>query len=139
MSFLALTITTTNAQYFSSGWTPGQKEAPTAPAEAPEPTFVPKQPGTQPGAAPAGMFDLSRILTSGPVASLFASAGINISEKMDQALVMNKFWDDRIPLITDDNYGEMIVNETLTEEEEEERVWFLAMYVFLISIGKLLR
>lgn len=38
-------------------------------------------------------------------------------------------WDERIPLITDENYAEIIVNETLTSEEEKERVWFLIITV----------
>ena len=38
-------------------------------------------------------------------------------------------WDERIPLITDENYGELIVNETLTAQEERERIWFLIVYV----------
>lgn len=72
------------------------------------------------------MFDLSNLLASGPVASLAARAGINISEKLAE-VKSRKLWDDRIPLITDDNYEEIIVNEPMTEEEEKDRVWFLVM------------
>jgi hypothetical protein len=74
------------------------------------------------------MFDLSNLLASGPVASLAARAGINITEKLAE-VKSRKLWDDRIPLITDENYGELIVNETLTEGEEKNRVWFLVITV----------
>jgi len=74
------------------------------------------------------MFDLTNLLASGPVASLAARAGINISEKLAEVR-SRKLWDDRIPLITDENYEELIVNETLAEAEEKDRVWFLVITV----------
>ena len=55
---------------------------------------------------------------------MFEKLGMNITEKLDQA---KGIWDDRIQLITDDNYEALIVNEPLTEEEESERVWCLVM------------
>lgn len=73
------------------------------------------------------MFDLTNILGSGPVASFAARAGYNITEKLSD-IKSRKLWDERIPLITDDNYDELIVNEPLTEEEEDKRAWFLVMY-----------
>lgn len=36
-------------------------------------------------------------------------------------------WDERIPLITDSNYVDLVVNEEMTPEEEEKRVWFLVI------------
>lgn len=72
------------------------------------------------------MLDLSNLLASGPVASLAARAGINISEKLAE-VKSRKLWDDRIPLVTDDNYEELIVKEPMTEREEKDRVWFLIM------------
>lgn len=74
----------------------------------------------------SSMFDLSNLLTSGPVAHLAARAGINISEKLAE-IKSRKLWDDRIPFITDDNYEELVVNEPMTEKEETDRVWFLIM------------
>jgi len=76
------------------------------------------------------MLDLTNLLASGPVASLAARAGINITEKL-AVIKSRKFWDSRVTLIDDDNYGELVVNETLTEDEEKERVWFVVMYVLL--------
>ena len=84
------------------------------------------------------MFDLSNLLATGPVASLAARAGINITERLATAK-SHKFWDDRVTLIDDDNYGDLIVNETLTKEEEKDRLWFVVMYVLCcLSIFKLM-
>lgn len=49
--------------------------------------------------------------------------GLNISGTRDFD------WDERIPLITDSNYQDVIVNEELSTEEEEKRVWFLIITV----------
>lgn len=72
------------------------------------------------------MFDLTNLLTSGPVAKWAAKAGYNITEKISEAK-SRKIWDDRIPLITDENYEDMVVNETLTAAEEDKRVWFIVV------------
>jgi len=61
----------------------------------------------------------NRFLTSGPVASLFARLGVNITKTLEQP----NYWDERIPLITDDNYNDVIVNEPLTDEELQDRTW----------------
>ncbi|EMD40531.1 hypothetical protein CERSUDRAFT_130463 [Gelatoporia subvermispora B] len=129
-----LSAASVSAQYYSAGWSPGQ------PIPAPEPEFAP--PPFNPAAAPAAptrpsdaaptagggsgsFFDVNRILTSGPVAGLFEKVGVNISERIAQANV--SLWDERIPLITDDNYDEIIVNEELAPEEEDKRVWFIVI------------
>lgn len=74
-------------------------------------------------------FDLENILTSGPVVALAAKAGINITEKVQaaKAAVEGTGWDSHIPLITDENYREMIVEEPLSLDELDKRVWFLLM------------
>ncbi|PIL37411.1 hypothetical protein GSI_01105 [Ganoderma sinense ZZ0214-1] len=118
-----------HAQYFSAGWTPGQK-APAAEEAPPEPayTFDPaahaaqatETAGKQPGF-------VDRLLTSGPIASLFGKLGVNVSDAVARGGLSP--WDERIPLITDENYVEMIVNETLTAQEERERIWFLIVSV----------
>jgi len=73
------------------------------------------------------LFDISKILTSEPLVSLFQRAGLNITEKLEGAIEKSKLWDDRVPLITDDNYSNLIVNEPLTEQEEHNRVWIIVM------------
>jgi len=115
-----------SAQYFSAGWSPGQtaeKEAQTATS------FSPPKADQTASKASGSFFDLTRILSSDSAVSFFSRLGVNITERLTEAAVNAQLWDDRIPLITDDNYGDLIVNETLTAEEEEERVWFLVMYV----------
>jgi hypothetical protein len=114
-----------SAQYFSAGWSPGQPVDNSA-AEA----WAPDQPrptGDVQHKPSTGLFDLSKLLTSGPVGSLLATAGINLSQSLDGSTG----WDKRIPMITDDNYDDIIMNEPLTEQEEKDRVWFLIMYALL--------
>lgn len=74
-------------------------------------------------------FDLEAILTSGPVVSIAAKAGINITEKIQaaKAAAEGSGWDRHIPLITDENYRETIVEEPLGLDELDQRVWFLLM------------
>jgi hypothetical protein len=68
---------------------------------------------------------LHGVLTSAPVASLFSKIGIDISKTLENP----DYWDERIPLITDDNYNDIVVNELLTEEEEEARTWAIIITV----------
>ncbi|KAI0310433.1 hypothetical protein OF83DRAFT_1088376, partial [Amylostereum chailletii] len=126
-----------SAQYFSDGWAPGKP----IPTNAPEPVFSepvfsydPKQPSPQAGegnAAPpisphsGSPFSLTGLLESRPVSQFLGRFGVNISERLESAQKSLEVWDPRVPLITDDNYADIIVNEELTEEEEVNRVWFL--------------
>lgn len=71
---------------------------------------------------------MQNFLSSAPVSALFDKAGINITERLANAQI-NNFWDPRIPLITDENWEDILVHEELTEEEEKDRVWFILMYV----------
>ena len=128
-SLLAL-LASSNAQYFSAGWSPGQKQ--------PEPQSLKQPVASKPAAEPVkattnplsllNLFDTNKILTSGPSVSLFNRFGINITERIEAAS-LTKIWDERVPLITDDNYDDLIVNEALTEQEEIDRVWIIVMYV----------
>ncbi|KAK7470150.1 hypothetical protein VKT23_001590 [Stygiomarasmius scandens] len=117
-----------NAQYFSEGWKPGQAVPSDAPNLAPPPAFTPgirhAPPKTESSPSSKGPFDLSRILSSGPVVSLFEKAGINITDKLSRMKAESP-WDPRIPLITDNNYEEVIVNEPLSKQEEQDRTWVL--------------
>jgi hypothetical protein len=119
-------LTVAHAQYFSEGWAPG-KEANTQPASVPQSTYVPGTPAPPSAAVPANGGFLDRVLSSGPFPGIFEKLGVNISERIEQAAALP--WDPRVPLITDDNYGDMIVNETLTEEEEKTRVWVIVVTV----------
>ncbi|EIM85644.1 uncharacterized protein STEHIDRAFT_169510 [Stereum hirsutum FP-91666 SS1] len=129
-----------NAQYFSEGWAPGMP-VPTMPA-APPPSLHQSTGGAsggvpEPVSAKSTLpslselserFSLQNILSSAPVSALFDKAGINITERLANAQI-NNFWDSRIPLITDENWEDILVNEELTEEEEKDRVWFILITV----------
>ncbi|KAI1796105.1 hypothetical protein LXA43DRAFT_653292 [Ganoderma leucocontextum] len=123
-----------HAQYFSAGWSPGQKasneQAPPAPAYTFDPAAHPASnpaSGAEAGAGGKQLSFMDRLLTSGPVASLFGKLGVNVSDAVAQGALSP--WDERIPSITDENFQEIIVNETMTAEEEQERVWFLIISV----------
>lgn len=72
-------------------------------------------------------FRWSRILTEGLIGDALLKIGLNYTAAREEAeRRKTNMWDPRIPLITDDNYESLIVNETFSsEEEEKERVWFL--------------
>ena len=118
------------AQYFSSGWTPGQAVPTNTQAV---PTNTPASPlaaETRPLPPPRqaeSPFSLSYILSTGPVSQLFDRFGINITERLEVARTNSDMWDIRVPLVTDDNFNDLIVNEELTDEEEKHRVWVLIM------------
>jgi hypothetical protein len=112
-----------SAQYFSAGWSPG-KPVDNSAAEAWAPNQPPPIGQHKPSSSNSGF---SNFLTSGPLGSLLAIAGINLTQSLEDVTG----WDKRIPMITDDNYDDIIVNESLTEQEEKDRVWFLVMYVIL--------
>jgi hypothetical protein len=129
LALLAL-LASSNAQYFSAGWSPGQKQPEHQSLKEPEPVPVAAEPAK--AITPLSLlklFDTTTILKSGPSVALFNRFGINITERMETASLA-KIWDERVPLITDDNYEDLIVNEALTEQEEVDRVWIIAMYVF---------
>ena len=129
-SLLAL-LTSSNAQYFSAGWSPGQKQPDIQQPVASKPVPVAAEPAkatSTPLSSLLSMLDTTKILTSGPSVALFNRFGINITERMEIAS-MTKLWDERVPLITDDNYDDLIVNEALTEQEEIDRLWIIVMYV----------
>lgn len=129
------------AQYFDEGWRPGMpvRDQPDAPQ------FQGQQPfATPPKAAPtqeksksplelynqvAEQLTIENVLGSAPAVALFDKFGINITDKLANASASLDVWDKRIPLITDENYEEMIVNEEMSDEEARDRIWFLIMFV----------
>lgn len=133
LAFAALTLVApSDAQYFSAGWTPGQA-VPTVTPDAS--SFDPKPATFPPPREGESRFSLSYILSTGPAAQLFNRLGINITERLEAAKNNSEIWDGRIPLITDDNYNDFIVNEVLTEEEEKNRVWLLIVWGSQYFVG----
>ncbi|KAF9061072.1 hypothetical protein BDP27DRAFT_1385431 [Rhodocollybia butyracea] len=130
-AFLASAV---SAQYFSEGWKPGQ--AVTQEAPAPEVTASTHSAAAaaadqvgQPPQNQQASFDIGRIITSGPVTSLFAKAGLNISKFAAVAGLASAAypWDLRIPFLTDLNFDDIVVNEELTPEEEKTRAWIIVV------------
>lgn len=126
-----------SAQYMSEGWKPG-KAVPTSTVTASggySPGGATPAANTQPTGLPPlkslfDLFDIKNILRWTPIADRLASAGLNVSESIDRA---TKIWDDRVPLIDDLNYEDMIVEEKLTEQEEKDRVWIIIMLVCVFT------
>ncbi|KAG8960389.1 hypothetical protein FRC03_006586 [Tulasnella sp. 419] len=71
--------------------------------------------------------DVESILTSGPIASLLEKTGLNLAERYQEAKkkAAETGWLEDIPLITDQNYESLVVNEPLSMDEELRRVWFI--------------
>jgi hypothetical protein len=113
--------------YFSEGWKPGQGvRSLTTSSNAPVYTPVPQaaSPTSTDVQGPKfGFFD--QLFMSGPINSLLGAVGLNMTQKMlDAKAEQANKWDQRIPLITDDNYNELIVN---AEPSSEDEVWFIIM------------
>ncbi|KAF8645480.1 hypothetical protein AX16_007765 [Volvariella volvacea WC 439] len=136
ISFALLTTTFTtlaNAQYFSAGWSPGEPVPAADDTVAPQPTAY--DPSANNGHTDkqgpqslSSLFDMKNILGSRPSVALFARFGINITERL--ATQFDNMWDERIPLITDDNYEDVIAREQFeSEEEERNRLWLLVVTV----------
>jgi len=138
-SFLAL-VASSSAQYFSAGWSPGQKQPePQSPQEPVASDSKPSPIAEPVKATPlrlSQLLDTNRLLTSGPSVAFFNTFGVNITQRVEASL-LQKIWDERVPLITDDNYNDLIINETLTEQEEKDRVWLIVMYVLSSSVRRL--
>ncbi|KAI0268161.1 hypothetical protein BC834DRAFT_923258 [Gloeopeniophorella convolvens] len=117
-----------SAQYFSEGWAPGQAVPSAVPSDT-HPSFEPRTEPLPPPREGESRFSLSYILSSGPIAQLFNSFGINITERLQVAHDNLEIWDNRVPFVHDENYEDLIVKEELTEQEEKDRVWFLIITV----------
>ncbi|KAG9086034.1 hypothetical protein FRC06_003308 [Ceratobasidium sp. 370] len=126
--------------YFSEGWTPGQpvptlEATPTDIGEPTAPTLAPTPAAEWDWKAFSSKhLDLGKLVTEGPVATLLSGVGINATEQLEQARARaaERGWDERVPMLTDENYELLVKNETFaTPEEAEKRIWFV-----VVSIGK---
>lgn len=121
------------AQYFSEGWKPGQPANTRAPAAnskgwtpgqkvaSPKDAASTPSDGSASDSATTGGFDMDKLLVS-----TLNKFGFNLS--VPATAQNGGLWDERIPLITDDNYQDLIVNEEFgSEEEAEKRTWVLVV------------
>jgi hypothetical protein len=108
----------------------------TAPTES---TASPAAPSTL---SSSPWFDWTRLVTTGPIHHLLTLAGVNITQHLAAATqrANEKPWDTRIPMITDENWEHMVVNEPLSSEEEKDRTWFMVVCVppFLVTTKNML-
>ncbi|TRM67814.1 hypothetical protein BD626DRAFT_479909 [Schizophyllum amplum] len=134
LSLLAL-LSSASAQYFSQGWDPSKPIPTSSYGQAKKAAHARSEEGAADAATAdiepltpskiMSYFDTEKLLRTDVAKSLFSQVGINITERLDAT--QGAPWDERIQLITDDNYENVIVNEQLTEEEEKERVWCIVI------------
>lgn len=110
---------TSISAYYSEGWTPGA--ASTA-------SPIPAAPTSTSGFG-GFSFDWTSLVRSGPIANLLSKAGVNVTQHLEEATMRagKKPWDTRVPMITDNNYDQLVVNEALTTQEEKDRTWFIVV------------
>ncbi|KAG8865162.1 hypothetical protein FRB96_000051 [Tulasnella sp. 330] len=127
LALLPLLASTVSAGWFSDSKPDKDVQAPIFDGAKPDP---PKQPAKSifdyiP------QFDVETLLTYGPVAKLISKTGVNVTEKFAEAkrAAAATGWHPDIPLITDDNYQEMIMDEKLSAAEMDKRVWIILVSV----------
>ena len=111
-----------SAQYYSLGWQPGQ------PQVSSTPTFYTQAlPSPTPTSTSASKsFTYSSLLNFNLWETFTSITGINFAQNEDD------LWGSRVPLITDENFDTFITNETLSDEEEKDRVWILEVFVLFM-------
>lgn len=126
-------VRATSAQYFSEGWKPGKPvtQAKTGFSYQPAPTQTAGTPDPASHSVKKSFFDLSTYLEAEPMKALFGRAGVNITEKLEAARrEADNLWNSKIPLLTDDNYSNIVLEEKFNSlEEERDRLWFIVMSV----------
>ena len=113
--------------YFSDGWDPDAPSTSTLTTPI-ESATSPVASSTSPSSP---WFDWTRLVTSGPIHDLLTRAGVNVTQHLKAATqrANEKPWDTRVPMVTDENWEDMVVNEPLSLEEEKDRTWFMVVCV----------
>lgn len=150
-ALLALSPLLPTASAYTAGWQPGQAYTKyltsTSSAGFALPTGSNGQPISVKESEPwkwsdlkdlaNNKFGLEHILTHGPVSRVIEKFGFNVTAQLEMARegVPPRFRND-IPLITDENYETVLLDEQFDSfEEEEERVWAIMWCVFLLVAG----
>ncbi|KZS97809.1 hypothetical protein SISNIDRAFT_546856 [Sistotremastrum niveocremeum HHB9708] len=126
LSTLLVVANVAQAQYMSEGWKPGQP-VPSNSLDSAKAAYTPSKESSKTGGS---LFDVTSLITSGPLGALLSRSGVNVTERLEQMKAeIAKLWDPRITMITDDNYEDLVVREVLTEEEELDRIWLIIISV----------
>jgi hypothetical protein len=121
----ALNISSASASYFSSGWSPGATATGGVTAPSPALTGSQAEATSTTSSGGGGGFDWTVIVKQGPIGDLFKFAGINVTERLEQArksAAANVPYDVRIPLITDENYESLVKEEG---DPNRDDTWFM--------------
>ncbi|KAF8314742.1 hypothetical protein DL93DRAFT_2079894 [Clavulina sp. PMI_390] len=130
LSALLLLPVAASAAY-TEGWKPGQAYTryQTSSATGTAATSIPTKDHSAPRPPSLNditkLFDLEYLLTEGPLSRVAQRLGWNVTEHLEKARegVPPRFNID-IPLLTDENYEQDLLNEQFSSaEEEEDRVW----------------
>lgn len=111
--------------YYSSGWSPDDTK--TTAMSSPTPSTEGGA-GATPEPAVTGSpfsFDWTDLIKKGPIGDLFKLAGINVTEHLEAAKqrAAVKPYDQRVPLITDENYESLIFDPV----DGKDKTWFIVV------------
>lgn len=138
-ALFAVLSTTTSAAY-TDGWQPGKpytKYLTSSTTTGTAGSSIPTSPTSSPQHAEQkswsfkDIFNLENILTQGPVSRVIQKFGFNVTAQLEMARqgIPPRFAPD-IPLLTDANYEDELLNEQYaSQQEEDDRVWAIMWYV----------
>ena len=123
-------VVKSNLKAAAKGWAPGQpKYRPATPPSAEVPVEAPPVAESTADASDLTSallsFDINNVLLAGA-----KKLGLNVSVPSTE----KKFWDERIPLITDDNFNDFFNEQFASEDEAAARTWAIVMCVCFLSV-----
>ena len=127
LAFPAILIANTYA--YTEGWRPGQPYTKyitgTSAAGSSTPTKAADAPPVKPWSIKDIKFTLEDVLAKGPISNILQKFGYNVTAQLEKARegIPPRFT-TAIPLLSDINYEEELLNERFSSpEEEDRRVW----------------
>lgn len=142
LSTLALGLAAPAVHAYTAGWQPGQSYTKYMTSTSSAAFSIPTHAGDKAGQTEpfkfsdltSGKFGVEYLLTHGPFARVIERLGFNVTAHLAAARegMPTRFYTE-IPLLTDENYEEDLMNEQFSSfEEEEERVWAVMVYVLVV-------
>ena len=137
-SLICAVASSADANDYSDGWAAEAAAAETTPSTSSWTALTESTTSLPAASTPASSpwFDWTRLVTSGPIYHLLTSVGVNVTQHLDAVSqrVNEKPWDPRVPMITDENWEDMVLNEPLFPEDEKDRTWFMVVCVPLFRL-----